>query len=159
MLPEIYKYMLIYTIYLANWSTSKILWSLTKEKYLERWSPHESIREKKPEDVFLCVKENLSNFLQSSFPDSMKTARRPITMLCIEKSEGNLRGKKSWLSQLLPSKSLKTWRDIHNVRSTSHLSFVYSLSLSLLHFLVELENMTWLTWLRSQLSAKLVTSS
>lgn len=149
--------MLIYTIYLANWSTSKILWSLTKEKYLERWPPHESIREKKPEDVFLCVKENLSNFLQSSFPDSMKTARRPITMLCIEKIwRENLRGKKSWLSQLLPSKASK-----HGETSTMLGALPISAlsTLSLLHFLVELENMTWLTWLRSQLSAKLVTSS
>lgn len=120
--------MLIYTIYLANWSTSKILWSLTKEKYLERWPPHESIREKKPEDVFLCVKKNLSNFLQSSFPDNMKTARGPITMLCIEKSEGKTLGEKIMIKPAPAQQSLKTWRGIHNVRSTSHLSFVYSLS-------------------------------
>lgn len=48
-----------------------------------------------------------------------------------KKSEGkNLRGEKIMIKPAPAQQSLKTWRDIHNVRSTSHLSFVYSLSLS-----------------------------
>lgn len=99
------------------------------------------MRAKKPEDVFLCVKENLSNFLQSSFPDSMKSERRPITMLYIEKTEETL-GEKIMIKPASASKASK-----HGDTSTMLGALPISAlsTLSLLHFLVELENMTWLT--------------